>query len=490
MILSPGQLSSDSTLRVLPAYTITFDSQQPLSAIASQFDQDPDLPGVLVTQGARLVGVISRSTFQLEGGWTMLQTAAVPSIAHLLTLRNLKPLQLPDTCKIDAAVRMVLKQSPEEMGEPIVVERRDLSIALIDIKVLFLAQSQILMTVNQVVQQQKLIIREYHTKLEIEKQRAATQSEMIAQQKVEIAQNKKTLEIQKLESLNHARQLAQAHRCLQAISQTLVRENVHGLEMALEGVLAICNNILAVTETGQALNLELDNFQDNSRVIEKISQQVQHLAVQATVAANQPTEQMGSFGRITTDISKFAVQLLDVGQRLEQFVYRFKTRIQDLTQVAQRGANAARALVVTVETAEETWHHLDSIIQEHNTNQPNPHQLPRLLQQDVAIGFLAQDLKHRIDKTEQALTQLTRKVSQTPTDIPLVAKLGKTLDAAKSNGVSPSLPAAAADTRTPPAPPAKLPHPTPPTTHPPSNSSPPPAEIADSLPGERTSTVR
>ncbi len=286
MILSPGQLSSGSTLRVLPAYTITFDSQQPLSAIASQFDQDPDLPGVLVTQGARLVGVISRSTFQLEGGWTMLQTAAVPSIAHLLTLRNLKPLQLPDTCKIDAAVRMVLKRSPEEMGEPIVVERRDLSIALIDIKVLFLAQSQILMTVNQVVQQQKLIIREYHTKLEIEKQRSATQSEMIAQQKVEIAQNKKTLEIQKLESLNHARQLAQAHRCLQAISQTLACENVHGLEMALEGVQAICNNILAVTETGQALNLELDNFQDNLRVIEKISQQVQHLALQATVAAN------------------------------------------------------------------------------------------------------------------------------------------------------------------------------------------------------------
>lgn len=470
MNLSLGQLNPDSTLGALPAYTVTFDSQQPLSAIASQFDQDPNLPGVLVTQGTRLIGVISRSTFQLEGGWNTLQTAAVPSIADLLTLHNLKPLQLPDSCKIDVAVRMVLKRPPEEIGEPIVVERRDFSIALIDTKVLFLAQSQIVMTLNQVIQQQKLIIREYHTKLEIEKQRVATQSEMMAQQKVEIAQSKKNLEIQKLESLNHVRQLVQAHRCLQAISQTLAQENVHGLEMALEGVQAICNNIQAVTETGQALNLELDNFQENSRTIEKISQQVQHLAVQATVAANQPTEQMGSFGRITTDISKFAIQLLDVGQRLEQFVYRFKTRIQDLTQVAQRGTNAARALVSTVETTDETWHHLDSIIQEYNTNQPPSHQLPRLLQQDVAIGFLTQDLKHRIDKAEQALTQLARRVAQTSTEIPLVAKLGKTLEAAQSHGISPNLPpiAASPDTQIPP---------TPQTAHPPSDSSPPPLVI-------------
>lgn len=439
MIPTLSQLNPDSTLRVLPAYTIACDSQQLLQAIADQFEQDPNLPGILVTQDARLVGVVSRSTFQAEQSWAARQPSAPPrTIAQLLAWQNFKPLQLPDTCKIDAAVRMALKRPPDETYEPIVVERRDLSIGLIDVKALLLAQSQILTTVNQVVQQQKLIIREYHTRLEQEHKNSTIQAEVIAQQKIEIAQSKKALEIQKLEGLSHARQLMQVHRCLEAISRTLAQENVSGLETALEGVQAICNNILAITETGQALHLELDSFQENSRTIAKISQQVQHLAVQATVVANQTGQPMGNFSCITTDISKFAAQLMDIGQRLEQFVYRFKTRIQDLTQVAQRGTNSARALVATVEAAEGIWHHLDTLIQDHNAIHPDAPKLPRPLQQEVAISFLAQDLKHRIDRAEQALTQLTRKVSQTQTEIPLVSKLEKALDTARPNGMPPA----------------------------------------------------
>jgi|GEM_PF-455004 len=439
MMPNLGQLSPDATLRILPAYTLALDGQQPLAALASQFEQDPNLPGILITQGSRLLGIISRYTFQLEQGWFSQQPTAAPrTIAQLLAVSNLKPLQLPDTCQIDAAVRMVIKRPPEEIYEPIVVERRDLSMALIDVKTLLLAQSHMLATVNQMVNQQRLIIREYHAKLDLEQKAVASQADTIALQKAEIAQSKKALEIQKLESLNQARQLQQAHRCLQAVTETLAQENVSGLEITFEGVQAICNNILAITATGHALYLELDSFQENSRAIEKISQQVQHLAVQATVAANQPTERMGNFGRITTDISKFAVHLLDIGQRLEQFVYRFKTRIQDLTQVAQRGTHAARSLVATVETTEGIWHHLDTIIQDYNALPSNSQKLPRPLQQEVAIGFLAQDLKHRIDKAEQALIQLARRVAQSPTESPLVTKLSKTLQTAKSNGLPPA----------------------------------------------------
>ncbi|WP_448572657.1 hypothetical protein [Trichothermofontia sp.] len=488
MIPTLSQLSPDSTLRALPAYTLALDSQQPLQVIAHQFEQDPHLPGVLVTQGSRLVGIVSRSTFQAGQGWAPLQPSAPPrTIAHLLAWYNLKPLQLPDTCKIDAAVRMALKRPPEAIYEPIVVERRDLSIALIDVKVLLLAQSQILMAVNQVVQQQKLIIREYHTRLEQEQKTNASQTEIIAQQKVEIAQSKKALELQKLENLNHSRQLMQVHRCLDVISRTLAQENMSGLETALEGVQAICNNILAITETGQALHLELDSFQENSRAIEKISQQVQHLAVQATVAANQSTEQMGNFGRITTDISKFAAQLLDISQRLEQFVYRFKTRIQDLTQVAQRGTNSARSLVTTVESAEGIWHHLDAIIQEHNAVQSENQKLSRPLPQEVPISFLAQDLKHRIDRAEQALTQLTRKVSQTQTALPLVSKLGRALDVAKSNGMPPTRfplpPAAPASTPTTVAPQVTQ------SAAPPNQAGSPPAAIGDTPFSEHPATA-
>lgn len=118
-----GALSSESTLAELPLYDFQADCEQTGLQVAAVFEQHPALPGVVLWDGAQFVGMLSRQR--------LLEYLLRPYGAELFLNRPLKvlhsyarqlPLVLPGHTPILAAAQQVLRRSPDQFNEPIVVQ--------------------------------------------------------------------------------------------------------------------------------------------------------------------------------------------------------------------------------------------------------------------------------------------------------------------------------------------------------------------------------
>ena len=116
-------LRSESTLEELPLHDFQADCGQTGLQVAAVFEQHPALPGVVLWDAARFVGMLSRQR--------LLEYLLRPHGAELFLNRPLKvlhsyacqpPLILPGRTPILAAAQQVLRRSPDQFNEPIVVQ--------------------------------------------------------------------------------------------------------------------------------------------------------------------------------------------------------------------------------------------------------------------------------------------------------------------------------------------------------------------------------
>lgn len=116
-------LSSESTLEELPLHDFRADCGQTGLQVAAVFEEHPALPGVVLWDAARFVGMLSRQR--------LLEYLLRPHGAELFLGRPLKvlhsyaaqpPLMLPGHTPILAAAQQVLRRSPDQFNEPIVVQ--------------------------------------------------------------------------------------------------------------------------------------------------------------------------------------------------------------------------------------------------------------------------------------------------------------------------------------------------------------------------------
>jgi signal transduction histidine kinase/response regulator RpfG family c-di-GMP phosphodiesterase len=125
------------------------------SAVARAFDQQSDLPGVLICEEDDLLGVVSRTQFQEQlshpfGVELFLQRP----ICDLLDQLNGDLLVLPAECGIAEATQFALSRPPRAVYEPLVVDDGG-CFSLLDIHTLLLAQTRLLVEANETIQQQK-----------------------------------------------------------------------------------------------------------------------------------------------------------------------------------------------------------------------------------------------------------------------------------------------------------------------------------------------
>ncbi|GAB4462828.1 MAG: hypothetical protein OHK0037_14380 [Elainellaceae cyanobacterium] len=118
-----GTLSSESTLAELPLHDFQADCEQIGQQVAAVFEQHPALPGVVLWDGAQFVGMLSRQR--------LLEYLLRPYGAELFLNHPLKvlhsyarqsPLVLPGHTPILVAAQQVLRRSPDQFNEPIVVQ--------------------------------------------------------------------------------------------------------------------------------------------------------------------------------------------------------------------------------------------------------------------------------------------------------------------------------------------------------------------------------
>jgi diguanylate cyclase (GGDEF)-like protein len=144
------ELHSHSTLEVLPCYEMTVDINQPGRVIASAFDEDPHLPGVIICDQEQLLGMISRQRFL----YCMSQPYSVElylqrPIQRFWEMFNTTFLELPCNCLITQAVQNALTRPYPNLYEPLAVRFSNQVLKVLDLHLLLLVQSQLLVQVTQ-----------------------------------------------------------------------------------------------------------------------------------------------------------------------------------------------------------------------------------------------------------------------------------------------------------------------------------------------------
>jgi signal transduction histidine kinase len=149
-------LTTESTLASLPAHDFRVTPRTLGQVVSEQFDRRRDLPGVIVADGDRVVGVISRQAFfrRMSHPFSVEVYLRRPIDVFCQTAEQ-RPLHLPSDTRIDEAAKLLLNRQSDFVSEPIVVEHPDGKSTLLDSFILLRAQAQLLARANAIIQRQK-----------------------------------------------------------------------------------------------------------------------------------------------------------------------------------------------------------------------------------------------------------------------------------------------------------------------------------------------
>jgi two-component system, NtrC family, sensor kinase len=152
---SYDRLTLESTLQMLPLYSCTLESRLLGKEAVKLFDQDPLLPGVILIEQEKFVGMISRRQFMEQMSRPYgLDLFLKRSFAAFYPFISAKTLVLPHDTPIVSAVHQALQRPPELLYEPIVVSLESQVHGLIDLHELLVAQSQIHELARQLLNEQ------------------------------------------------------------------------------------------------------------------------------------------------------------------------------------------------------------------------------------------------------------------------------------------------------------------------------------------------
>ncbi|MFB2923634.1 diguanylate cyclase [Aerosakkonema funiforme] len=148
------ELSLRSTLGELPLYDFSVRSDMRGGEVAQAFQDNPLLPGVILIEHDRLLGMISRRRFlEYMSRPYGLELFLKRPIKSLYLLANSDSLIFPSDTLIVMAARRSLQRSAELLYEPIVVEIEPTVYRLLDAHQLLVAQSHIHELASQLIHQ-------------------------------------------------------------------------------------------------------------------------------------------------------------------------------------------------------------------------------------------------------------------------------------------------------------------------------------------------
>jgi signal transduction histidine kinase len=143
-------LSSRSTLADLPNHDIAIDKNSMGESVEEAFQKNPELPGIIILEGKKLLGMISRQRFmELMNQPFRHDLYYKRPIIQILKYSFDGPLCIDASERIDVAAGMALERPTERLYEPLVVYFSQTgNYCLVDIQVLLHSLSQILAIQN------------------------------------------------------------------------------------------------------------------------------------------------------------------------------------------------------------------------------------------------------------------------------------------------------------------------------------------------------
>lgn len=188
------QLDLGSTLQDLTSYYLAVDIEVPGGQLFQYFEQEPLLPGVILTESGTFVGIISRRRF--------FERMSRPYSLELFTRRPLRilydfvrtePLTFPKDTPISIASKLALERPADELYEPVLIEIEPNSYRLLAVDHLLLAQSEMHQLALQALQQSQ-------QELAIEKERLEQRVLERTQALAEAIQHLKQVQVQLIQA--------------------------------------------------------------------------------------------------------------------------------------------------------------------------------------------------------------------------------------------------------------------------------------------------
>jgi len=137
-------LSLESTLQALSLHDYQVNVTHSGASVVKVFNDNPLLPGVILSDAGEYIGIISRRRFlELMSRPYGLELFSKRSLRVLYQFAQSNVLLLPGTMSIVAAARQSLQRSPELLYEPIVIQLDAQTYRLLDAHQLLVANSQI-----------------------------------------------------------------------------------------------------------------------------------------------------------------------------------------------------------------------------------------------------------------------------------------------------------------------------------------------------------
>ncbi len=155
-------------LEDLPCYPFDVQSTAPVEEVVKQLQEHPELPGVLIREHKKFVGVLSRvKILEWLGRPFGIELFFKKPIHNLSANLNLTAEIYSSYMRINEAVERALSRPKQIMYEPIAVAFGHQDLRLLDMHVLLLAQSRLLANANQTIAKQVEIGKVLSSTLEV-----------------------------------------------------------------------------------------------------------------------------------------------------------------------------------------------------------------------------------------------------------------------------------------------------------------------------------
>ncbi len=422
------QLTLDFTIGHLPYHQFQVSAATPGQVVAEKFEQEPDLPGVIITHESQVLGMISRVKFREQMSLPdRVELYGQHPIRALLDSIRIPPLLLSENWKVDDAVQASLNRQKDLIYEPIIVVMENQSLRILDVQTLVISQSKILAQANKNIHKYRVERKKYQAIIQQQQAKIQECKELLKSQQLQAEKSQNTPSFQEVALVKQAEEIAQMNQRFVRIAKLISSEGRQAFQATFQGANSICNNTDKILGVGKAIANDLETVNCTSRTIREAIEQVRHLAVQVAVVTNQMGSQPNGLSQVSLEIGRLASKTFELGTQMEQIGSRFKLRVHQLTEAARAGANVARSVTIKIDRAEMALLELEELIAEKDF-----YSLPPSVEHlGVTKSVTADSLVKEIEHAEVGVSELEDIVKQQDSSQYLIQKIQQALKSKK-----------------------------------------------------------
>jgi hypothetical protein len=426
---NPTQLTPDLTIGHLPCHHFQVSAATPGQVVAQRFEQEPDLPGVIITHESKVLGMISRVKFREQMSLPeRLEIYGQHPIRALLDFMRIPPLLMEENWKVDDAVQASLNRHKDLIYEPIIVVMDNHSFRLLDVQTLVIAQSKSLAQANKLIQKYRVERQKYLAIIQQEQAKFhECQDQLKSQQRQAAQHTQNPPNPQQVTLVKQAEEIAQMNQRFMRIAKLISSEGRQAFQATFQGANSICNNTEKILGVGKAIANDLETVNRTSRTIGEAIEQVRHLAVQVAVVTNQMGNQPSGLTKVSLEIGRLASKTFELGTQMEQIASRFKLRVHELTEAARAGASVAKSVTIKIDRAEMALLELEELIAEKDFNSMTAIKENLGVRKSVTAHSLVKD----IEDAEVGVSELEDIVKQQDSSQYLIQKIQQALKSKK-----------------------------------------------------------